>query len=223
MIPFARMINFGNVVRNTNIIDLDFRNAMLGTSDVLDVSDHHYPFTKINSTGTNVIQFDSTLNTNVMYFNGALYSTPMVSDLYLSSKDFEIEFVYKSLAGGVSVLFGTGYYPDTANRISGICYQMHQNSDAPQTFVTGTIETSYWRNQMSGVGDNTWYRVVITRTGTTVSVSCYNMAGALIASRSDGSGQTFGNGTSFGIGGYYKTLTSNLFYGYVQYLKIKEL
>lgn len=88
MIPFSRMIEYGNVVSNTNIIDLDFRNATLGTSDVLDVSDHHYPFTKINGTGTNVIQFDSTLNTNVMYFNGALYSTPMVSDLFFEFKEF---------------------------------------------------------------------------------------------------------------------------------------
>lgn len=223
MIPFPRLIKYGAVPVNNNIIDLDFRNATLGSTNVIDVSKHHYPFTKINSAGSNVIQFDSTLNTNVMYFNGALYSTPMISDLYLSSKNFEIEFVYKSLAGGVSVLFGTGYYPDTANRISGICYQMHQNADAPQTFVTGTIDTAFWRNQMSGVGDNTWYKIIINRTGTTVSVSCYNMAGALVASRSDGTGQSFGNGTSFGIGGYYKTLTSNLFYGYVQYLKIRDI
>lgn len=223
MIPFARMLEYGNDLVNNNIIDLNFKTATLGSSAVIDSSRHNYPFTKINSTGSNVVQFDSTLNTNVMYFNGALYSTPMVSDLFLSSRDFEIEFVYKSLVGAISVLFGTGYYPDTENRISGICYQMHQVADSPQTFVTGTIDTDYWRNQMSGVTDNVWYKVRITRSGTTVSVQCFNMAGSLVAFRSDGSDQLFGNGTSFGIGGYYKTLTSNLFYGYVQYLRIKEI
>lgn len=220
MIPFSRLLMYGNVVQDY-LLNIDFSTATVGSTDVVDSSENGFIFSKLN-TGSAVVTYDDNIKENVMSFGGAIFSTPMNAVLDFSSFDVEIDFMYRCTAGfsTIQVIWGTGYYPDAANVMPGICHQIHQYSGQSQTFVTKST-AEYWRNAMVGETDDTWHRIVIRKVGTTISAIRYNMAGTAVSDFT-GTGQSFGVTQALGIGGYYKGLSS-AFYGNIRHLRIKRI
>lgn len=217
MFPFSTLINTST---NNVVLDVDFRGSAIGTSDVIDKSGT-FVFTKKNiGVGTNVVQYDSELGTNVMNFSSSLYSAVMPTNINLGSMDFTIRMRYKSSPSGIAILFSTGYYPSVPARVTGIAYQIHQNTGYAQTFVTGIEEAQYWRNLCSGASDSVWLDVTIVKVGTSVQCSISNLAGVVLGVSPAQMGQTFGSGEEFSIGGYYKDLGA-LFVGSIQYIRIE--
>lgn len=222
MIPFARISKYGNTVADLTLLDIDFRKSIVGSTTIVDRSSHSNVFTKLNSGSASVV-YDNTSAGNVMYFTGAIFGSPITSHsaLDLSTKNWVMEFEYLSSAGATALVWGTGYYPDAANWSTGICYQIHQTSGQAQIFTTGNTISDYWRNYVTGAVDNAWRRVVITRIGLTTTATVYDMNGVQQGTVT-GTNQPFGSSTTFGIGGYFKGLSSP-FTGYLKYLNIKEI
>lgn len=219
MLPFSRLVEYGNIiVYDDYVLNLDFTRQLPGDTSVIDYSSHGRIFTKLNTLQANIVQ-DSTLKKNVMYFNGGVFSTPINNDLDLSTKHFEIDVMYKSNISPIQILYGTGYYPDEPNRIGGLSHQIGQYSGQDQYFLDDGV--NYQRNLISGSDMYQWQRLVYTRNSSGVNIKVYRNGG--LVSQITYADYPFSNGTSFGVGGYYKTPTQWNFYGYMQYLKIKLL
>lgn len=219
MLPFPRLVEYGNViVYDDYVVNLDFSRQLVGDTNVIDYSSKSRIFTKLNNLQADIV-YDSTLDSNVMFFNGAVFSTPITQDFALSNQYFEIDVMYKSTKGAIQVLYGTGYYPDVTNRIPGISHQIGQYSGQDQYFLDN--DNTYQRNLISGSDMYQWQRLVYTRNSAGVNIKIYRNGG--LASQITYSNYPFSNGTSFGVGGYYKTPTQWNFYGYMKYLKIKLL
>lgn len=217
MLPFARMVQYGNNAQTGQyVLNLDFTRQTVGDTNIIDYSTNSHTFTKLNTGQANIV-LDSTLGTNVMYFNGAVFSTPMVDDLKLQSKYFEIDVVYKSFSNAIQVLYGTGYYPDVTNRIAGLCHQIKQYDGNDQYFLDDG--TTYNRNLISASTESQWQRLIYSRTSGGVNIKRYR--NGTLVNQISFADYPYGNGTYFGVGGYYQTPANYLFYGYMQYLKVK--
>jgi hypothetical protein len=195
----------------------------VGDNTVIDFSNNAFPFTNLNS-GTCSVLYDTSLNSNVMNFTGAVFSTPMVPALNFSTKDFEIECVYKTTesTSTIQVIYGTGYFPDYPNRIAGIAHQIGQYSGQDQYFVDDGV--NYTRHLIAGANYGIWQKLVYRKTSANgVSINRYNAITGALLSTITYSNILFGAGQQFGIGGYYKTLTTNRYNGYIQHVRIKLL
>ena len=219
MIPFARMMKYGQVITDDIVLDINFSRQSVGDNSVTDFSASPHIFQKLNA-GAGSVVYDSTLDSNVMFFNGAVFSTPMVLDLQLSTKKFEIDVMYKSTSSAIQVIYGTGYYPDVTNRVSGMCHQIGQYVGNDQYFLDNG--STFQRNLLDQSDTSVWQRLVYTRLNGTTNIKRYRNS-VLINSSSNYPEQTFANGTSFGIGGYYPTPGVSNFLGYMQYLRVKIL
>lgn len=218
MLPFTRLVQYGNIIiYDDYLLNLDFTRQLLGDTNVIDYSSKSRIFTKLNTSTANIVH-DNTLQCNVMYFDGGVFSTSITPDLQLSTKYFEIDVMYKSTSSSTQVLYGTGYYPDIPNRIPGLSHQIGQFTGQDQFFLDDGV--NYQRNLLVG-SDTQWQRLVYTRNAAGVDIKRYKN-GSLV-NEITYSNFPFSDGTSFGLGGYYKTPSQWSFHGYMKYLKIKLL
>lgn len=220
MLPFARLLQYGNkrVVSNEYEINLDFSRQALGDTNIIDYSYKNRLFTKLNSLEGKIV-LDNMLNENVMYFNGAVFSTPLDADIMLSGKNYEFDVMYKrnSARNSIQVLYGTGYYPDETNNIPGFAHQILQYMGDDQYFLQN--DSTYIRHFVGGQLVSDWQRVVYRKVDSNVTITRY--VDGVIANQSTYTAFECSNGQTFGVGGYFKTPTTTNFYGYMKYLKLK--
>ncbi|AQW89073.1 virion structural protein [Serratia phage BF] len=220
MLPFARIVEYGNVAPAANILlDIDFDRQDIGSTSMIDSTGVQFP---LSSGSAGIVQYDSEVDRNVMVFNNGYYLSPAITDgsqLDLRNIDFEIDYMFKCNTGTLQVLWQTGNYG--TRRVAGISCSANQY---PSTYFQIFCDTgsSFNRVLMNGANTLGWETLKITfirgigwsiynaRTGVTQNYPAY----------------AFGRGDYFSIGGGYVDAASGQYYyssGSLAYIKITKL
>lgn len=214
MIPFARMIQYGNVVDHDTLLDIDFSRQDVGNTNVIDYSGRNN-FTRVRGTSA-VVAFDAVLNSNVMTVSAnTMYTAPINAFLNLVNINFEINVVFKTTSTAVQCPWCTGDWNGT--RIPGINFSLNANAanymqwfiDNGSSFnniITGGTNTQVWED-VTFRCTSTEMIVINNRLGTTQNFPRY----------------TYGAGTSLALFGSYTGGTANPFIGSMQKLHIKKI
>lgn len=218
MLPFPRLINLGTVLEPNVLMDIDFSTRAIGANTIVDKKGHQ--FSTLSGSGAEIV-YDSTINSNVMYFKGTeIFSTPMIDDLKLSNIEFDIHCVFKSLSTtGIQTIFETGYYPPSGSVRGGISLNLNQyTAQYIQLFVC-VSNTNYNRVLLSGTNTSDYEDITIQVRSTGISI--FNARTSQLNTYSRFS---FGDGIAFSIGGSYVGLPGTPYYfnGYLKSLKITK-
>lgn len=217
MIPFSRMLEYGNVVNRDYIVDIDFSRQNVGDTFIHDSTGRIY--NTLYGSGAQVIN-DSSMG-NVMYFPGTnSFYTPINSTLELNSIDFDLECVFKPLdARAYEVICETGNYSQDGTIIPGFSLTLNQfPSQYIQTFMCDSVQ-DYSRVLLDGVYTSDWefIKMSVRSNSITISNSRTNVSNSYPRFN-------FGNGTHFSVGGSYVTAAyPYYFYGYIKSLRITKI
>lgn len=212
MIPFARMLEYGNEIKENVVLDIDFSRQSVGDTHIIDWS-MNSTFNLAVGTTAGIVEYNSGIGTNVMKFNNSRYITAMNEYLSLVGETFEISLVLNSANNPVGEIFCTGDY--NGSRIPGMNLSNNPANTAYQMFMDNGIafSTVLFGPSTNNAWDRVTYKVQdVTSINTTVN----------------GNKQTFtfrpyGNGTSFSIASSYTGGTPVFWNGYLQKLKIVKL
>ena len=215
MIPFARMVQYGHVGPDPNILlDIDFSEQELGTRNIVDKSEHSV-FSLVRGVG-GIVQYDADIGTNVMVIStDSRYQTAMNTYLDLVGKNYEIHIVFKSTSSTSQYVYGTGDW--NGSRIPGINFNLNQNS---ANYMQWFIDTGSVFNRISTGGTRVvlWEDLTL-RVTSTAMVVINNRLGTTVSYPRYG----YGTGTIFSLFGSYTGGTPNPFIGSVQKLKIVKI
>lgn len=145
MIPFARLLRYGNEITHEGILDIDFSTTSVGSTAIYDSSGTAFEL-KRGTVG--VVEYDAEINSNVYNCANNIGYVRSVSPLLSTKLDlsqysaFEIEYRIKSVGTGLQVFFETGGF--NSRRIYGIGNSFNQyNTAFNQLFIDWG--TSYGR------------------------------------------------------------------------------
>lgn len=146
--------------KGTYAINLDWKGAVIGSKDVVDLGGNVWTPTTQNATGQ-VVNDSSRGKVYRANADGA-FSTPITSALFIYGKSFVLEFEALSLNSGSHNLGGSGDYNQGIS--SGISVNFGQfATNYYQAFLMGP-GTVYTRLYPTAAYTSKWTRVVITRT-----------------------------------------------------------
>lgn len=216
MLPFVRLLEYGNVVSDSTLIDIDFTRQQLGDTFVTDARGH--VFSKVG-TGTGVVQNDPSHGL-VMTFDGLVYfSTPMMNNISLSQKHFEMRMVFKCTYSGQNIPFSTGDYYTVPTLQGGFDIILF-HSFGTQLFATddaGLFTRCPFDYTLNAWADMTFTWLPTTNTMTITNNDTHVSTDFVIPAG-------FGNGTQMALGASYtRPVGVNTFIGSIKSLVIKEL
>lgn len=174
MIPFSRMIKYGNVIpTSTDILDLDFSTMQVGSTVLYDGSGQ--TFQQLGGF-VGVVRYDSDLGANVYDCAGNLgYArTPYPiqgTKFDLSQYDaFEIKYSLKFSSSDMMNFFETGTFG--SRRIGGIANAFNQfPATYNQLFIDTGVNDNFYRILSVGVNPNAWDEITMTfRKGIEITV-----------------------------------------------------
>lgn len=218
MLPFP-IINKTPVSPGTVVLDIDFNRQNIGDTSMIDAKGH--VFTK-NGVGSTVVQNDTFASKgHVMVFGtGAYFSTPMVNDLKLHDKKFELRVVYRSQSTSEQFLFSTGDYYSSGSIVGGMLLSLFNATGGTQLFCTdstGTFTRCYYSYSV-----NTWRDISFIWTpGSNIMQIYDNDTKTLLQTYTVPAG--FGDGTQFSVGGSYVRGTVGNLNGAIKSLKVTLL
>lgn len=197
MLPFP-IINKTPIVSGKTVLDIDFNRQNIGDTSIHDANGH--VFTKFGSGSAQVQNDTYSAKGNVMIFSGSTYfSTPMVDDLKLSNKIFEIRAVFRAQLSSEQMVFCSGDYYSSGSIVGGILLSLFNNTGSQLfcTDSTGTFTRCYF-----GYGANTWRDISFLWNPATKAMTIYdNDAHVIVYTYTVSAG--FGDGTQFSIAGSY--------------------
>lgn len=214
MIPFARVLKYGNVLDTTTLLDIDFSKQSVGSTNVQDWTNHSV-FSVVAGAG-GVVQYDSVLDSNVMVLGGnTRYNTAMNNYLNLVGINFEINFVFKSTSTIPQCPWCTGDY--NGGRIPGINFSVNAvSANYLQWFIDSGGDFN--RIIVGGPNPQVWEDVTFRCTSTEMIVINNRLGTTQNFPR-----YSYGAGTNFSLFGSYSGGTPNYFTGSVQKLHIKRI
>lgn len=197
MLPFP-IINKTTIASGKVVLDIDFSRQSIGDTNILDANGH--VFTKFGS-GLAQVQNDTFGSKgNVMVFSGSsYYATPMVNDLRLHDKIFELRAVFRSQASSEQMIFCSGDYYSAGAIVGGFLLTLFNNTGT-QLFCTDS--TGNFTRCFFGYTVSTWRDISFLWTpGTNIMRIYDNDTNTLLQTYTVPAG--FGDGTQFSIAGSY--------------------
>lgn len=219
MIPFARMLEYGNEIKENIVLDIDFSTYDLGTRDTINDNAGNN-FVKSGSGETRIV-YENSIG-RVMYFGGsASFICPMNENLSLSSKSFEMRVVFMSTVSNENIILSTGDYYNPGGIVGGMALALFNPYAGSQLFCT-TSTGDYTMCSFSYLV-NTWRDISFFWDNSTRSMRIYdNVSLTNIGNYTVPGG--FGDGTNFCIGASYVRGTDIAsFQGYLKKIKITEI
>lgn len=225
MLPFPRLFEYGNVIDNSAILDIDFTDAALGSTAVVDKAGSQFVLMR---TTVGVVEYDTDIGANVYNMkmsNGYYRSVDPIMGTKLDLtrySNFEIQCRYKAAASPIQNIFEVGNYD--SRRITGYVCQLNQFASTHYQMFVDWGE-NYARVLGAGVNTGQWNTVTVryyrgdkitlhdTITGVTQSYPAYT----LVSNSSQYVG-LFGSYVNGDIGG-----NTYSFVGKIQYLKIRRI
>lgn len=197
MLPFP-IINKTPKVHEIEVLNIDFSRQAIGDTNVIDLYGH--TFSKVG-TGLAQVQNDTIGSKgNVMVFSGSSYfSTPMVNDLKLSNKNFEIRTVFRVQGTTEQMVFATGDYYSAGALVGGMLLTIFNNTGSQLfcTDSTGTFTRCYF-----GYTVNIWRDISFKWDFSSRIMQIYdNDTNQVLQTYTVPAG--FGDGTQFSIAGSY--------------------
>lgn len=214
MLPFTRVLNFGNSV-NKSLLDINFNSSTIGSTVIIDRAGH--TFTKVGTGSASVVS--DAVKGNVMQFSGSSYFiTPMQSDISLSNIHFKMNIVFKSTISTENMLFCTGDYFSSGSIVGGLLLTIF-NSSGTELFCT--TDAGVFTRCIFNYTINTWRDLTFEWIPNTKTMIIYdNDSTTTIFSGTVSGG--FGNGTNLSIGASYVRGVANAnFQGLLQKIKIE--
>lgn len=211
MIPFARIVKYGNEYRENIVLDIDFSKQNVGDTNIVDWSQNSV-FSLAAGTTIGTVEFNADIGTNVMKFNNSRYITAMNEHLSLVGTAFEIRLVLNNNSAPVGEIFCTGDY--NGSRIPGMNLSNNPANTAYQMFMdNGNTFSPLLFGPMYNTG---WDQV------------SFKIKDSIITTVVNGNEQTFpsrpyGNGTFFSVASSYTGGTPVFWNGYLQKLTIIKL
>lgn len=125
MFPFPRMMVYGTEKGDGRVLDIDFRNQALDSTEVVDIKGH--VFSTYGAPAANKVV--STEVGNAMNFTGtSIFRTPIVEDIALAQKDFTLNVMFRPNATGEQIVFMTGDYYSAATIVGGFELILYNNT-----------------------------------------------------------------------------------------------
>lgn len=139
MIPFPIMSTYSNILpASTIVLDIDFNLSAVGSTEIVDGAGH--TFSTVGTvgtvgTGSAVVVVDA-VKGNVMKFGTGIYfSTPVDSNLAISTKRFELRLVFNCSTRGENILLSTGDFYNSGLIEGGLLLDLFNNTGS-QMFCT---------------------------------------------------------------------------------------
>lgn len=133
MLPFARMVQYGNEVLHRTILDIDFSAASIGSTLVQDRSSNHIQFLlRLGTVG--VVEYNNEIQSNVYNCSNSVGFMRTVDPIMGTALDFSnydafrIQYRMKCNSTALQVFFETGGY--NSRRIYGVGNTFNQYSSS---------------------------------------------------------------------------------------------
>lgn len=210
MLPFARMLRYGDVDK-VLVLDIDFERQNIGDTGITDFTGNS-TFMLASGTTAGVVEYNSTIQSNVMKFNSSRYDSMMNAFLTLPGNNFEIQIVLNNNSSAVGEIICTGDY--NGARIPGMNLNNNRGANNYGLFLDNgsTYETLFF-----GAVPNTGWNTVIFRYDSSGITCTVNGVKSTFPSR------TFGTGTKFAIGGSYTGGSPVYWNGYLKSIKLLRI